>query len=123
MIGLTQLRSKVEEEFRKWSSINYFVQSATFKFIYDGATVEGKKKLMVAAMSGDQQYFKKFIQKRKEELEPFEKLSYRKLRSIAKNLRIVEYYRMNKVTLVEEIKNEINRIKADTQQIIDQSEE
>jgi hypothetical protein len=119
---LQQLSSRTEGEFKKWSSVNYFVQSATFKFIYDKASAEDKKKLVAAATNGDKKYFKKFTKERKQELEPFEQFGCRKLRGIAKYLGITGYWNMNKVTLVEEINYEVNRIKADSQQVIDQSE-
>ena len=121
MIGLDSLRKKVEDEHKKWASINYFVHSPVFKFVYDKASIKDKKRLLVAAMNGEQYYFKKFIKNRKQELEPFQQLSFRKLRDIAKFLRVPKYYSMNKVTLVEEIKNEVRRIKADSQQVINQS--
>jgi len=123
MIALHKLREKAECEYKKWRSLYYHIDSADFKFVYEKASVQDKKDIQIALMAGDHEFFKRFIKKRREKLEPFQQLGVRKLRAICKFLNIKYYCDMNKVTLVEAINNEVHRVKADSQQVIDKSEE
>ena len=118
---LSSLRKKTEAEYKKWTSINYFVQSTDFEFIYEQASTEERKKLTTAIIGGNRQFLKKFIKEKKCDLTPFKKLSFRKLKAIGKFLRIPDYYNMSKSTLVEVIENEVQRIKANSKQIIGES--
>jgi hypothetical protein len=123
LLTLDELRKLSEAQFSKWRSIWYYIDSADFKFCYDNAPIEERKKLRAALVNGDQDYFKNFVKKKRQDLEPFQKLGVRKLKNIAKYLRIPNWYAMNKITLIEAINDEVHRIKADSYQIIDQSEE
>lgn len=123
LLTLEELRKLSEQQFSKWRSIWYYIDSADFKFCYDKASIQDRKKLRTALVNGDADYFKNFVKKRRQDLEPFQKLGIRKLKSIAKYLRISKWYTLDKTELIKAIENEVHRIKADSQQVIDQSEE
>ena len=117
-MNLTTLRQRIELVYKKWRSLHYYVESDVFKFLYDKASEQEKKELANYILNGDKEYIKKFVRKRKDDLDEFQKLGIRKLREICKHLGIKNTSRMNKASLIREIEDEVHRIKEDTDKFI-----
>ena len=83
---------------------------ASLKILRDLAQLE--KDLSKAIEREDKDYIKFFIGEKLMGAQPFEQLSVKKLREIRQYLSIENYFIMNKLTLVEEINNVIQRIKS-----------
>jgi hypothetical protein len=108
----------VKHRYSVWASVYYHITSYEFKIIYEKANPEDRIQLLNCIHEGKIGFLKDYIKKHKENLQAFDKMSLRKLRDIAKHLRINDWYTMNKGELIKEVRNEVERIKADSEQLI-----
>jgi len=115
ILGLHSIRDIVKHNFNYWNRLRYTVNSDDFLLAYKLSNSEEKADIQLAIGKEPHSHFKDFIHSKKTAgFNSLQALSVRKLRIIAKNLNIPRYWILNKLTLVDEIKTTVEKIKADT---------
>ena len=97
------------------------MQSDNFEIAFNLASDEERNYILLAIAQTDKEEIKEFIDNKIIEGTPFDQMSTRKLRDIAKNCKISGYGSMNKLTLIEEIKNVAERSKENSERKFVQS--
>jgi predicted NBD/HSP70 family sugar kinase len=92
-------------------SIDRLVTGDNFELAYINADNETRKRIEEAIEREDKLTLKSLIKKEVDKLTPFYKMNMAKLRGIGRNLRIPDYHRLNKIYLIEEIENVVQRLK------------
>lgn len=115
--SLKTVRSSFHAHFLNVRNCNNLIWSYDFEVAYKAATDRERLKISEAITNGDTGAIKKFISDKINSLTPFEKMGIRKLREIGKNLRIPDYEKLTKYTLIEEIKYVVQRLKETSQRI------
>jgi len=110
--SLKIIKTNFHAQYLRIRNINNLLQSDNFIIAYRLSTKKEKDNLSKAIEREDKEYIKFFIGEKLMGSQPFEQLSIKKLREIGQYLSINNYHIMNKLTLVEEINNVIQRIKS-----------
>lgn len=121
-MSLKILRDDFHAQVLHLRKLDYIVQSDDFEIAYMKATNEERKAVHRAIMAGDQNALKQFLDKQSQKTDDFEKIGIRKLRMMGQHLRIDGYQYLNKISLIEEIKNAIQRAKEGIKRVPIQSE-
>jgi len=114
MKSLEAARTDLHARHCKARNLHYLVHSNDLEVAYLGATSERKLVLLQLITIGDLTSIRRFIKKELLELTPFHRMSVSQLRTIGKRLRVENWYDLRKNTLVERIRDEVKRIKANS---------
>lgn len=112
MKSLKIIKSNFHAQYLRIRNINNLLQSDNFIIAYNASDKKEKDALSRAIERQDKNFIKFFIGQKLLEAEPFEQLPMKKLREIGQYLSIDKYHYLNKLSLVEEINNVIQRIKS-----------
>ena len=115
MKSLEDARSDLHAQHCQARNLHYLVQTQDLEVVYRNATPERKALVLTLISDGEIKAVRRFIKKELLELTPFHRIGIIRLRQMAKRLRIVNYHTLRKQTLVEEITNEVERIKKNAQ--------
>jgi hypothetical protein len=111
MKELKILREMFHNQFLHIRNCNNLIQSDDFEIACKLAKDGELDEIMLAIAELNKDRIRSFIEDKLGVGTPFEQLSIRKLRAIGQNLKIPSYERLNKLTLIEEIKNVAERLK------------
>jgi len=120
---LVKIRHNLHSKYCRARQLHYLVASEDFGLIFEQADPELKQNILTHVTAGNIRILRKFIKEELVKLTPFHKLSMAKLREMARRLLVVDYHRLRKALLVEEISCAINRIKESPTSIVNQSAE
>ena len=92
-------------------NINNIINSDNFEVAFNLSSDKEKHNVLKIISELDKDGIKNFIDSRLSNGTPFDQLNIRKLRDIGKHMRISNYHVLNKMSLIEEIKNVTERLK------------
>lgn len=118
MTKLKELREAVHYSFLNIRNTEYIVYTDDFELTYKDAPKEYRDSIDVAIKQGNNNYLKKLIKERLLELTPFNKMTLRQLRVIAKHNSVLNYGILSKVNLIKEIENVVKRLKKNSKQML-----
>jgi len=121
--NLKTIRDLFHGQFLHIRNCNNLLQSDNFEIAYSLASSEERDEIFIAIAESNKDKLKSFIIDKISEGTPFEQLNMRKLREIAQHWKICKYNVLNKLSLVEEIKNVAKRLKDDSERKYIQSEQ
>jgi len=110
-VDLILLRTKFHGKVCHVRNIHNLLISDNFKISYSKASDKEKEEVLQAIDKLDKYAIKQFIKVKMKEATPFEQMSLRKLRVIAKRYNIPYYYVLEKQILVNEIEKIVASIK------------
>ena len=122
-MNLENLREEVHARHLLTQRVDSIIHSDNFEVCYLKANEDMRQFVADAAKKNKEAHLKEFIQNTLAKCTPFEQLGIRKLREMAKHLKVKNYHLMRKVDLVEEINVKVQRIKASVKRVAIQSEE
>jgi len=99
------------------------IHSDEFEIAYTNATPERREYVTDLIERGLKDKVRDFIREEVLRLTPFHSMNMKRLRGIGQRLGIERYNTKNKATLVEDIQDEIDRIKEDSERIAFQPEQ
>jgi NADH pyrophosphatase NudC (nudix superfamily) len=120
-MSLDKIRKNSHTLFLKVRNCNYLIQSDNFEIAYKKSNVKEQKEIEKYIQSQNKEKIKEFIVNRIEG--DFEEMGIRKLRSIAKFLRMKNFQILNKASLIEDIRSEIYAIKTNCKPVPYKSEQ
>lgn len=115
MKQLQMVREIIHNHFLNVRNCNNLVQSDDFEIACNLSNTEDMDEILLALGEMNKSRIRQFIENKLGVGTPFEQMGIRKLRDIAKHLKIKQYQYLNKMTLIEEIKNVASRLKENSQ--------
>ncbi len=110
-MSLERLRSTTHKLYLQVRNCNHIIQSANFEIAFNLASNFERKGVESFIQNLNKAGILKFIDEHLEDSTPFEQMGIRKLRAIGQHMKIRNYNRLNKLTLIEEIENVVTRLK------------
>ncbi len=110
MSELMTLRQTSRERLSSFRSIDYIIQSDSFGLIYNNLLDDDKNKVNKYISEGDKDALKDFMNKIIYGVNGVDEYGIRRLRQLAKELHIIEWWTLNKLNLIREIKHEFQRL-------------
>lgn len=123
MTQLTELRKRAHSDFLNIRNIKYIVETDDFELTYRKSPIKYRESILLAISKGDKNKLKQLVKERLLKLTPFDKMTIRQLRSIAKHNSIPNYWYLSKVELIEGIENVVKRLKENSKQVLYQPKE
>ncbi len=121
-MNLARIRSDAHTRYCNARKVEYLIQSDDFELAYTAADPDQRDQLIRCVGMDYLGGIKVCIQEVLIGLTPFHRMGIRRLRSIGKQMRVKNYFAMNKQTLVQEIQDEVDRIKKSSERVTNQSE-
>jgi len=112
-MSLKTIRESFHAQFLQIRNMHRLIWSDDFSIVYNSASKEKQKEIKSAIERNDKLSLRKLIKEQLNKMTPFHKMGIRALREIGKNLRLPNYWRKDKGTLIEEIEHVIQRLKED----------
>lgn len=110
-MSLKTIRDSSRSRFLKARSINRAIQSDNFTIAYGNASADEKEIFIKAIERLDKDSIRELIKKQLQTLTPFHQMGVKQLREIGRNIRLSEYWKMGKMTLIQEIEDAVSRLK------------
>ena len=110
-MSLKAIRDSFHTRFLNCRNVNNLLRTDDFELAYNKATLAERQDIEKAIDRGDKEAIKAFIDEGLLRMTPFHQMSVRKLRLIGKNLRITNYWTLDKIKLIEEIRDVVKRLK------------
>jgi len=110
-MSLKAIRDSFHTRFLNCRNVNNLLRTDDFELAYNIATKEERKYITEAIDRGDKDALKAFIDEGLSRMTPFHQMTVRRLRLIGRNLRIKDYWKKDKIILLEEIKDVVKRLK------------
>lgn len=108
---LKTIRDSFHAKFLNHRSVLYVLDSEDFAIAYKHATTQEQKEIEAAIERADKETLVKFIKEKLLQLTPFHQMTLRQLREIGRNVKIEDYWKKDKGTLLKEIENVVTRLK------------
>ena len=110
-MSLKAIRDSFHTRFLNCRNVNNLLRTDDFELAYNTSSRDEQIDIEKAIDRGDKEAFKAFIDLGLQRMTPFHQMSVRKLRLLGKNLRIQNYWILDKIQLIEEIRNVVKRLK------------
>jgi hypothetical protein len=123
MRKLKIVREIFHAQFCNIRNINNIIHSDDFEIAFSLSTEEDQNDILRIIADFDKDGIRIFIDNKLTNGTPFDQLSIRKLRDIGRFMKITNYHILNKMTLIEEIKNVAKRLKENCERKCFQSEQ
>lgn len=123
MNELKIVREVFHAQFLHVRNINNLLHSDDFEIAFNLANDNQKQKILITLVELDKDSIKNFIEEQIAESTPFEQLNIRRLREIGKYMKIKDYHVLNKMTLIDEVKRAVQRIKENSERKYLQSQQ
>lgn len=120
-MSLRAIRDSFHSQFLNCRNVNNLIHSDDFELAYQRATSKARNEIKKAIDRQDKVVIKNFISEQLANITPFHELTLRNLRIIGQNIGIKEYWKKDKLTLLEEIENVVQRLKSNGQRVSVQS--
>lgn len=120
-MSLERIRKNSHTLFLKIRNCNYLIQSDNFEIAYKKSTLKEQREIEKYILLQNKGKIREFIVDKVDG--DFERMGIRKLQSIAKFLRMKNFYTLNKATLIEGIRDEIHAIKTNRKPVPYKSEQ
>lgn len=122
-MSLRVLRISSQTQLCHARNLARLIHSDEFEIAYNTASPERKLYARELVRDKNKTGVRDFIKEEVSTLTPFHNMNMKRLRKMGQRLGVRDYNSLNKLTLVEEIQNEIDRIKESVERVALQSEE
>lgn len=108
---LKTIRDSFHAEVLNYRKVLYVLESDDFAIAYSNATSREQREVQQVIDRADKRALVKFVKAQLLKLTPFHQMSVKQLREIGRNVRVPDYWKKDKITLIEEIENVVSRLK------------
>lgn len=117
-MSLKTIRDSFHTQLLNYRNTHRLITSDDFAIAYENATATEKREIENTVKRVDKLTVRKFIKYQLSKSTPFHRMGLKKLREIGRNIQIPEYWEKDKITLIEEIEDVVQRFEKSCKRVL-----